>query len=76
MSSSTLKTKVEKRSKVAVWFNNLFRTRLEIKTNKLEEMMSASNENQVRGDTTFFYSRGGLQGEVRKKLKADRAILL
>lgn len=69
MSSSSLKTKVEKRSKVAVWFNNLFRTKLEIKTDKLEEMMSASNENQVRGDTTFFYSRGSLQTEVLAKLK-------
>lgn len=75
MSGSNLKAKVEKRSKVAVWFNNIFRTKLEIKTDKLEEMMQASNQNEVRGDTTFFYNRGGLQEEVAKKLRKDDPII-
>lgn len=69
MGDSALKAKAEKRSKVGVWFNDLFRTSLEIKTDKLLEMMQQSNDNQMRGDTTFYYSRGKLELELAAKLK-------
>lgn len=68
MSQSVSKDKVSRRQKVATWFNNLFRTKLEIDSDKLLEVMQGSNDNQVRGDTTFYYSRGGLQAEVQKKV--------
>jgi hypothetical protein len=64
--SGSNRAQAEKKSKIKVWFNNLFRTRLEIDTDKLLEMMSESNDNQVRGDSIYFYSRGGLQAEVLK----------
>ena len=62
--SGSNRAQAEKKSKIKAWFNNIFRTRLEIDTDKLMEMISDSNENQVRGNSTFFYSRGGLQAEV------------
>jgi hypothetical protein len=67
MSQSNLKAKAEKRSKAAIWFNNIFRTKLEIESDKILEMMQSSNDNQVRGDTTFFYSRSGLEKDVEAK---------
>ena len=71
MSQSALKEKAEKRSKFGVWWNNIFRTKLEIKSDKILEMMQHSNDNEVRGDTTFYYSRGGLQDAVVEKLGHD-----
>jgi hypothetical protein len=70
MSDSALKAKVEKRSKIGIWFNNLFRTKLEVQTDKLLEMMQQSNDNQVRGNSTFYYSRGKLEIELAAKLPA------
>lgn len=71
MSQSGSKEKANKRGKVAVWFNNIFRTKLEIDSDKILEQMTGSNDNQVRGDTTFFFSRGGLQEEVKAKLRGE-----
>ena len=71
MSQSGSKEKANKRGKVAVWFNNIFRTRLEIDSDKILEQMTGSNDNQVRGDTTFYYSRGGLQEAVKAKLGGE-----
>jgi hypothetical protein len=71
MGNSELKAKVEKRSELAIWFNNLFRTKLEIESDKLLEMMQQSNDNQVRGNTTFYYSRAGLQTAVEAKLSGS-----
>lgn len=70
MSGSVNKAKVEKRSKAAIWFNNVFRTKLEIESDKIQEMMEASNENEVRGNTTFYYSRGSLEKGLQALLGA------
>ena len=68
MGTSTTQEKLSKRQKAAVFFNNLFRTKLEIDSDKLAQMMQASNENEVRGDTTFYYSRGKLQSGIEERL--------
>jgi hypothetical protein len=70
MSNSALKTKAEKRSKVGVWFNNLFRTKLEINTDKLLEMMQESNDNKMSGSSSYIYARGNLEKELVAKLSA------
>ena len=68
MSQSVNKAAVEKRSKTSVWFNNLFRTKLEVESDKLLEMMQASNENQINASAQYFYKRERLEKGVTAKL--------
>jgi hypothetical protein len=70
VSGAVSKQQVEKRSKAAIWFNNLFRTKLEIESDKLLEMMQHSNENQIKSSAQYYYQRGKLEEGVAAKLKA------
>lgn len=71
MSQSVTKEKIEKRSKVAIWFNDLFRTKLEIETDKLLEMMRESNDNEIGTSSQYFYKRTGLEKAVEEELEVS-----
>lgn len=73
MSGSTatnLQEKVGKRAKVGEWFNNLFKTKLEIDAAKLLKMLQGDNDNEPSASAAFYNSRGGLEKDLETYLGA------